>query len=92
MQISRVSKDDIKVKVDKQVLTISAERKHEEASEGESYRRFERYVGTIFRSVYLPDDVDPDHVSAKFENGVLNLNIAKKKDSQTKQSKLIPIH
>lgn len=79
-------KDDIKVKLDNGMLTVSAETSSEktehEDKNGKPRKngrmiRQERYVGTISRSWYVGDDVDRSKISAKYENGVLCLEVPK---------------
>lgn len=85
-----VTKDDINVKVEDDILTISSERKSESSNtkieEGQAespsskpakFHYKERFYGKVTRSFTLPKDADADNVSAKYENGVLELNIPK---------------
>ena len=73
------SQDEIEVKMDKNRLTLSAEKKaKEESGEKKShYIMSERYA-KFSRSFTLPDDIDVEKISAKFENGLLQLEIPKK--------------
>jgi len=76
-----VEKSDIKVKLDNGYLTISAEKKTEETetdkNDGRIIRR-ERYLGSMSRSWYVGDDIKQEDIKAKYNNGVLSLNIPKK--------------
>jgi HSP20 family protein len=65
--------DDVRVEVDRGVLTISGERKQEKKEEREGMYHSERFYGTFQRRIALPDDVDPDKIDARFENGVLEV-------------------
>jgi HSP20 family protein len=68
------------------VVAISAERKQEkEVKEGERVLRTERYFGKVSRSFQLGQDVDEAKASAKFNDGVLQLNLPKKLESQAKR-------
>ena len=69
--------DDVNVEVKDGVLTISGERKAEERKEEEGYYRVERSFGSFSRSLTLPEGIDPDKVSAEFDNGVLEVRIPK---------------
>lgn len=72
-----LKKDDIDVSIEDSVLTVSGERKFEDASESGTFRRVERAYGSFRRSFTLPRGVDASKVGAKFEDGVLTLNLPK---------------
>ena len=69
--------DDVNVEVKDGVLTISGERKAEQRKEEQGYYRVERSFGSFSRSLTLPEGIDPDKVSAEFDNGVLEVRIPK---------------
>jgi HSP20 family protein len=78
-EIPGVTKDEIQVTVEGNQVTISAEvKRNKEAREGERSLHVERYVGTLFRSFTLPTELDETASEARFENGVLELKLAKK--------------
>lgn len=72
-----VPKENVKVTVDNGVMTIEAERKQETKEENDRFHRVERYYGKQMRSLAVPDNVDASKISAKFENGELNLTLPK---------------
>ncbi len=72
-----LKKDDIDVSIEDNVLTVSGERKFEKNEDEGTFRRVERSYGTFRRSFALPRGVDPSKVEAKFEDGVLTLNLPK---------------
>ncbi len=81
-----LKKDDVKVTVnDDNILTIKGEKKAEDKKEDETYVRMERMYGTFTRSFMLPDNVDKDSISAKFEDGVLNVTLNKKEPEKPKE-------
>ena len=78
-EIPGVSKDDIQVSIEGNQVTIGAEVKREsEKKEGERVLHSERYYGSAFRSFTLPSELDEEASTAKYENGVLELTLAKK--------------
>ena len=84
-----IDKKDIKVDVKGRLLTLGGERKSdEEIKEENSFRRERRY-GKFERTFSLPFEVDPETVVAKYENGILRLEIPKPLEQQKKQ---IEIH
>jgi HSP20 family protein len=86
------NKEDFKVKVDDDLLTISAENKSEkqESGNGKEYTRREYSCNSFTRSFRLPDNVKDDNISANFQNGILKLELPKSK-VQTKATKEIAI-
>ncbi len=80
--IPGVRKEDIKVDVDGNVVSISAEVKEEkEQKEGARVIRSERYYGSVSRSFSLGQDVDEKTAKAKYTDGVLELTLPKKTGS-----------
>jgi HSP20 family protein len=77
-------KDDIKIRVDgNHLLTITGQRKEErdEKDDQGNVQRVERVVGTYVRQFQLPDNIDPDHIQAKVDHGVLKLTIPKNEEA-----------
>jgi HSP20 family protein len=72
-----MSEDDVDIEVKDGVLTVSGERKAEEKKQGEGYYRVERAFGSFSRSLSIPEGIDPEQVSARFDNGVLEVRIPK---------------
>jgi HSP20 family protein len=72
-----LTEDDIDIEIKDNVLTISGERKADSEEKGEGYYRVERAFGSFSRSLTLPQGVDPDHVEANFDKGVLEVRIPK---------------
>ena len=85
-ELPGIAKEDIHVNIDGQLVSISAERKQEkEIKEGERVLRTERYFGKVSRSFQLGQEVDESRASAKFADGVLNLTLPKKAQTQAKR-------
>ena len=81
-----VKKEDIKVDLNKGILTIGSERKTKEEVKQEDYYKIETYFGKFSRSFTLPDNVDIENIEAKSDNGVLEIVIPKLKDDVSKKS------
>ena len=74
-----VKKEDIDVAIEGNQVTITAEVKQEwEKKEGDRMLRNERYFGNVYRSFTLPVELDEVACEAKYDNGVLELNLVKK--------------
>ena len=70
-----IKKDDVRVEVDDDVLTISGERRNEQRDERDGFFRSERSYGSFFRTIPLPDGVRADQCEAKFNDGVLEISL-----------------
>jgi len=81
-----VKKEDIKVDINKGVLTISGERKVKEEIKEEDYYKVETFFGKFSRSFTLPDNADIENIEASSDNGVLEVSIPKLKDENSKKS------
>lgn len=86
--IPGVSKDDIKVSVEGNSVSITTEFKREKEAEGQSMLRSERVYGQQYRSFTLDSAIDEENASAKYENGVLELTLPKKAGTATHQLKV----
>lgn len=88
-EIPGVRKEDIKVSVDGNQVSISAEvRKEKEEKEGKKVVRSERYFGSVARSFTLARDVEQSEVVAKYNDGVLELSLPKKEGNGGKTIKV----
>lgn len=76
-ELPQVRKEDVKIIVENGRLTISGERKPNEAKEGRKIHRLERPFGAFFRTFALPDDAEPGKVGAVFKDGVLQITVPK---------------
>lgn len=74
----------IDISIQKNLLTIAGERKAEQ-HEGANYYRKERYNGAFRRVLTLPDDVDPDKVTARYRDGVLHITVLRSESAKPRQ-------
>ena len=72
-----IPEDKISVELEDGALTITGERERENRVEDGRYFRFERRFGTFTRTIGLPQGVNEDAVSAKYEHGVLEVHVRK---------------
>jgi HSP20 family protein len=83
-ELPGVSKDDIQVTVEGNVVTLRAEVKQQDSQGAdEKSLRSERYFGSVARSFQLPADIDNSQAKAKFDNGVLSLTLPKRQGSSS---------
>jgi len=84
-EIPGLDKDDIKVSLSGDVLTMSGEKKDERKEEKGNYRLLERRYGSFKRSVTLPSAVDPDRAQAEFRKGVLTITLPKTEETRARK-------
>lgn len=81
-EVPGVAKEDIHVTLDGNVVTLRAVIKQEDKTGGDQkVLRSERYFGEVSRSFQLPVEIETSEASAKYDNGVLNLTLPKKRTS-----------
>src|SRR5215216_4584500 len=80
-----LSEEDVSVEVQDGTLSISGERSAEHESHERGWYRIERSFGSFNRSLTLPDGVDPDAISAKFDRGVLEVRIPKPEERKPRR-------
>ncbi len=83
-ELPEVKKEDIKLTVDEDVLTITGERKYEKEEKGKKYHRVERAYGSFMRSFTLPEDADGSKVSAECKDGLLKVHLPKSEKAKPK--------
>jgi HSP20 family protein len=91
LAVPGLKKEDIKIDLDQDVLTISSEQKEEKTEEKDNYTRREFNYSSFRRSFYLPEIADTDKISAEYKDGVLNILIPKKESAIKKPQKRIEI-
>lgn len=87
-EIPGMKKDDIKISLQNDNLMIEGEKKQEKKSKSKNYHRIERIFGKFKRVIALPCEVKSDKVKAKYENGLLTINLSK---SEETKSVIIPV-
>ncbi|PRY16244.1 heat shock protein Hsp20 [Pontibacter ummariensis] len=80
-----VKKEDINIDFQEGKLTISGERRFEKKEDGKRYHMLETQYGSFSRSFYLPDNVNPDKITAQLEGGVLLVTVPKDEQKTMKR-------
>jgi HSP20 family protein len=80
-----LAEGDVSIEVQDGTLTISGERKAEHEARERGWYRIERSFGSFSRSLTLPDRVDPDGISARFDRGVLEVRIPKPEEHKPRR-------
>ncbi len=89
IQLPGVNKEDIKVELDGNLLSISGERKFNKEESDKTWRKVESYYGAFSRSFTLPENVDKENIKASSKDGILLVTIPKK--IEEKKTNLINI-
>ena len=84
-ELPGLSKDDVSVTIDGNVLTISGGKETETEEKGATYYLKESSRGAFSRSLRLPGEIDPDKTEATFKDGLLNLVISPKSEGKAKK-------
>ncbi len=83
-----IKKEDIKIDLTENILTISGEKRKKEKLEREDYYRYERSFGAFCRRFELPGDLDTEKIKAHHEDGVLEVRISMTKEAEKKHRKI----
>lgn len=84
-ELPEVTKENVKVTMENNVLTIRGERKFEEETNRENYHRVERRYGEFMRSFNVPMFVDATKIKAEFKDGLLIVTLPKREEARAKQ-------
>lgn len=84
-ELPGLTKDDINITLENNVLRLAGERKFEKDVNKESYHRIERSYGGFARSFALPQQVSAEKVAAAFENGLLTITVPKAEQARPRK-------
>jgi HSP20 family protein len=88
-EIPGVSKEDIQVSIEGNMVTLSAEVKQlDTQTKDDRLLRSERYFGSVSRGLQLPQDIDQAQAKAKYDNGVLTLTLPKKQGGSSQKLRI----
>jgi len=88
VEVPGIPEKDLDVSVENNTLTVKGERKFEKEEKEENFHRIERRYGSFFRAFTLPATVETENIDAKYEDGLLKLELKKKPEAQPKQIKV----
>lgn len=87
-ELPGLSEDDVEISVADGVLTISGEKKEESERKDKGFMLSERRYGSFQRRIGLPADVDPNGIKARFDKGVLTVNLVKDEKATSRKQKI----
>jgi HSP20 family protein len=88
LEVPGIEEKDLDVSVENHTLTVKGERKFNQEEKQENFHRIERRFGSFFRAFTLPSTIDTENVDARYEAGVLKLELKKKPEAQPRQIKV----
>lgn len=86
--IPGVDPQDIDIHLEKDLLTISGKRSSEQRDERNGYRKVERFEGSFYRAIQLPNASEPEKVTARVNDGVMIIHVPKLADRQSSRIKV----
>jgi HSP20 family protein len=86
-----LKKEDFKINLENNILTISSEIENEKVEEGRNYSRKEFSYGSFSRSFTLPKSIDLEKISADYDCGILRVKLPKKEEARLDLKKEIQI-
>ena len=88
LAVPGLKKEDFKINIDKNVLSISAEKKNENNQEGKKFSKREFSYTSFVRSFTLPDTIDHSKIDAAYVDGILKLTVAKKEEAKVQSREI----
>ena len=82
LAVPGLKKEDFKINLDKNILTVSSEKKTENVEEGKKFSKREYSYNSFSRSFTLPESADHSKIEADYTDGILTLTIAKKEEAK----------
>lgn len=89
VELPEVKKEDVKVSINEDVLTITGERVRMKEEKGKKLHRVERFYGTFARSFAIPEDAEPTKLLAEFKEGILKIHLPKSERAKPKNVEIV---
>jgi HSP20 family protein len=84
-ELPGMKKEDVKLTLENNVLTLSGEKRYEEKRDEENFHLRESRYGKFERSFRLTDNIDRSNIAADYKDGVLTISLPKTKEAQPKE-------
>lgn len=91
LAVPGMKKDDFKIDIDGNMLTISSEQEDNKEEKDKKFTRKEYSYSSFSRSFTLPDEVNREKIEAKYEEGVLKIYLPKKEEAKKPSAKHIAV-
>ena len=87
-----MKKEDFKIDVDGNILTISSEKEENKEDKNKKFTRKEYSYSSFSRSFSLPEEIKQEKINAKYEDGVLKITLPRKEESKKPVAKKIAVN
>ena len=91
LAIPGIDKNNLKIDINEDVLTISSETKNETTEDKDGYRRKEFSYSSFCRNFYIPENVKRDDIEANYKDGILSVSLPKQEEEKNKIKREIKI-
>ncbi len=91
LAVPGLNKEDFKINLDSNVLTVSSDVREENEEANEKYTRREFYYNSFCRSFTLPKTIDLDNIKADYKEGILSVNLPKREEAKVAINREIAI-
>jgi HSP20 family protein len=91
LAVPGINKNDLKIDINEDILTISSESKNETEENKDGYKRKEFSYTSFCRSFYIPDNANRDKIEANYKDGILTVGLPKQEVEKNKISRQITI-
>jgi HSP20 family protein len=85
LELPGVTREDVKITMQNNVLSVHGEKKREKESKASNYHRVERSYGAFQRNFTLPSTVKADRIDASYADGILTIVLPKAEEAKPKQ-------
>jgi HSP20 family protein len=91
LAVPGMKKDDFKIDVDGNMLTISSEKEESKEEKDKKFTRKEYNYSSFSRSFTLPDEINKEKIDAKYDNGILKIALPRKEEAKKLTAKHIAV-
>ena len=91
LAVPGMDKKDLQIEIHEDVITISSEHKEEKEESRDDFKRREFSYASFCRSFYLPENVNKDKIEAKYNDGILTVELPKEVEEKAKISRQVKI-
>jgi HSP20 family protein len=92
LAVPGMKKDDFKIDIDGNMLSISSEKEEKKEEKDKLFTRKEYNYSSFSRSFTLPNEINSEKIEAKYEDGVLKISLPRKEDTKKSLAKQIAVH
>jgi len=91
LAVPGIDKNNLKIDINEDVLTVSSEVKNETEESREGYKRKEFSYASFCRSFFIPENVNKEKIEASYKDGILSVNLPKEEEEKNKITRQVKI-